>query len=319
MTKRILITGAGGFVGRYLIAALQKHDNYEIFGSVYKSTSDLTPLLPPDHLLTGDLTQPAVATSHLQTAKPDLIYHLAALSVVHNSREQALPLLQGNTAISYNLLEAMRQSHPKTRLLAICSANEYGAVNDAELPIRESTPLRPLNPYAVSKVTQEMLALQYQRAYGLDIVVVRPFNHIGPGQTTDFVVPKLAQTVVKIERELAPPTLDLGSGGAIRDFTDVRDMVKIYLALASAGLPGEVYNAGTGVGHTIREVAEIFQQLATRPFKIVEKPELSRPADVPVLIADPTKLKELYPFVPTYSLQKSISDILEYERKNYGN
>lgn len=314
MTKRILITGAGGFVGSYLIKELKKDENNEIYGSVYQSTSDIKSLLPTDHILAGDLTHPDIAINHVKAANPDVIYHLAALSVVHNSTINALATLQGNTAISYNLFEAIHAYCPRARTLAVCSANVYGSVPASNIPIDESAPLRPLNPYAVSKITQEMIALQAGLSYGLDIVIVRPFNHSGPGQTTDFVLPKLAQSVVAIEKESKLPVLELGSGEAIRDFTDVRDMVKAYVLAAATGQSGEIYNIGSGTGTSIRAVAEIFASLSKRPFKIVEKPELSRSSDVPVLVADTTKFKELTGYFPVISLERTISDILEYER-----
>lgn len=317
MTKRILITGAGGFVGSYLIKELQKNEAHEIYGSVYKSTSDLATLLPTDHILAGDLTQPEVAKAHLKTANPDVVYHLAALSIVHNSAENALATLQGNTAISYNLFEAIRMYVPHARTLAVCSANVYGSVPDNNIPITESTPFRPLNPYAVSKIAQEMIALQAHLSYGLDVVILRPFNHSGPGQTQDFVIPKIARQIVEIENESKLPILELGSGSAIRDFTDVRDMVKAYVMAEQTCLSGEVYNIGSGVGTSIRAVADIFASLSKKSFTIVEKPELSRVADVPALVADASKFKELTGYFPIISLGRTISDILEYERKNY--
>ena len=318
MTKKILITGAGGFVGSYLIKELQKDESNEIYGSVYKSTSDITNLLPKDHILTGDLTQKEVADSHVKASKPDVIYHLAALSVVHNSTANALATLQGNTAISYNLFEAIRAYAPRARTIAVCSANVYGAVDPKNIPISETVCFRPLNPYAVSKITQEMIAQQAHLSYGLDIVVVRPFNHSGPGQTEDFVLPKLAKKVVAIEQESSLPTLELGGGSAIRDWTDVRDMVRAYVKVAEMGGAGEIYNIGSGIGTSIRAVADIFQSLSKRPFNIVEKPELNRPSDVPSLVADATKFKELTGYFPVISLERTISDILEYERNHYG-
>lgn len=312
---RILITGAGGFVGQYLIKELQKQGEHEIFASVYKSGSDLSTLLPTDHILTGDLTNESTAVSHLLASAPDQVYHLAALSVVHNSSEQALSVIQSNAAISSYLFAALRTHYPQARVLAVCSANVYGAVADRHLPITESSPLRPLNPYAISKITQEMIALESHLAYGTDVVIVRPFNHTGPGQTHDFVIPKLAHQVAKIEAGLTLPTLDLGSAEAVRDFTDVRDMVKAYILAMTQGESGEIYNIGTGTGHTIREVAEILQRHAQLKFTILEKPELSRPSDVPSLVANPHKFTRLTLWQPTISLERTVSDILEYERK----
>ncbi len=314
MSKRILVTGAGGFVGTYLIKELQKNPTNEIFAAVYKSTSDISQLLAPDHILEGDLTNYLVAESHIKVANPDIIYHLAAISIVHSSVQNALAVLQSNTAISYNMLEAMRQHAPNARFLAICSANEYGALDARHIPTAEHAPLRPLNPYAVSKVTQEMLALQAHCAYGLDVVILRPFNHTGVGQTTDFVIPRLAETFAKIEKQLIPPKVEVGNLTSIRDFTDVRDIVKAYVLAAEMGMPGEIYNIGSGVGHTIAQIVEIFESLSTTKVTVVESDTISRRADVPALVADTTKFRDLTGYFPAISLERTISDILEYYR-----
>jgi GDP-4-dehydro-6-deoxy-D-mannose reductase len=312
--NKILVTGAGGFVGTYLIKELQKNTENEIFAAVFKSTSDVSSLLPPDHILEGDLTNYQVAESHLKTSTPSLIYHLAAISIVHSSVVNALSVMQSNTAISYNILEAMHTHAPSARFIAICSANQYGAVDEKDIPIKESVALRPLNPYAVSKVTQEMLALQAHYAYGLDVVVLRPFNHTGVGQTTDFVIPRLAETFANIEKGNTPPIVQAGNLDSIRDFTDVRDIVRAYVLAAEMGLPGEIYNIGSGEGHTIRQVVEIFESISKSKVTIKESEEISRRADVPVLVADTTKFRDLTGFFPTISLQRTISDILEYYR-----
>lgn len=312
--NKILVTGAGGFVGTYLIKELQKDPDNEIYAAVYKSTSDVSSLLSPDHIFEGDLTNFQVAEAHIKSAKPDLIYHLAAISIVHSSVENALSVLQSNTAISYNMLEAVRAHVPEARFLAICSANEYGAVKARNVPIAESVALRPLNPYAVSKVTQEMLSLQAHYAYGLDVVVLRPFNHTGVGQTTNFVIPRLGETFAKIEKNLIPPVVEVGNLDSIRDFTDVRDIVRAYVLAGKMGMPGEIYNIGSGEGHTIRQIVEMFESIASVRVNVSESEAISRRSDVPVLVADTTKFRELTGFFPTISLQRTISDILEYYR-----
>ena len=162
-----------------------------------------------------------------------------------------------------------------------------------------------------------MIAVQSHLSSGLDVVILRPFNHSGPGQTQDFVLPKLARQIVEIEHESKLPVLELGSGSAIRDFTDVRDMVKAYVLAESMCLSGEIYNVGSGVGTSIRAVADIFASYSKKPFKIIEKPELTRHSDVPSLVANVNKFKELTGYFPLISLERTISDILEYERNNY--
>ncbi len=312
--KKILITGAGGFVGTYLIKELQKNADNEIFASVYKSTSDIQGIVPQDHLKEGDLTNFNFTSSLLQATQPDVVYHLAALSVVGNSVENAVQIMNSNTAISYNLLEAVKTSTPKARIIAICSANEYGAVKDTSRPIDESVPLRPLNPYAVSKVTQEMLALEYHLAHSLDVVILRPFNHTGVGQTTDFVIPKIAEQFAQIEKGLLPPVIEVGNLDTIRDFTDVRDMVRAYVLAADLGVSGEIYNIGSGTGYTIAQIIEILQSLSPSKVEIKIQDNLVRTSDVPVLIANADKFKSLTHWQATTTIQTTISDILNYYR-----
>lgn len=312
--KKILITGAGGFVGTYLIKELQKSEGNEIYGAVYQATSDISSIIPADHILTGDLTDFAYAQSLVQITKPDIIYHLAALSVVHNSAENALKVLSGNTAISYNLFESVRLHAPSARVMAICSANVYGAVQNTDKPLGESTPFRPLNPYAVSKIVQEMLALQYHLAHSLDVVILRPFNHTGVGQTTDFVIPAFAKQFVQIEKG-ATPVIEVGNQGTTRDFTDVSDMVKAYVLASQKCESGTAYNIGSGRGYTIREILNIFQKITGQTVEIKENQSLIRKSDVPVLIADASKFRESTGWEPKISLEITISDILNYWRK----
>lgn len=311
---KILITGAGGFVGTYLIKELQQEADNEIFAAVYKSTSDIKGLIPTDHLVEGDLTDFAFASQLLSTTKPDVIYHLAALSVVGNSVQNAVQIMNSNTAISYNLFEAVKVYAPSARVVAICSANEYGAVQNTSKSIDETVPLRPLNPYAISKVTQEMLALQYHLAHAIDTVIVRPFNHTGIGQTTEFVIPRLAEQFAKIEQGIIPPVIEVGNTSTVRDFTDVRDMVKGYILAAHSGVSGEIYNIGSGVGYTIAQIIEILESLSPTKVEIKTNNQLVRSADVPVLIADSSKFSTLTGWAPTIPLKTTISDILNYYR-----
>lgn len=312
--KKILITGAGGFVGNYLVRELKSLGGYEIFATVHKPNPNLSELVGSDHVISGDLTDYSFTQNLITQTSPDVIYHLAALSVVHNSHNQAETVINVNATISYNLLEAFRLYAPKARLIAICSANVYGAVQDRSKPLSESTPLRPLNPYAVSKVTQEMLALQYHLAYGLDIVILRPFNHTGPGQTTDFVIPALAQQFAQIAKG-APPVIEVGNLSTKRDFTDVRDMVKAYILASEMGKSGEVYNIGSGHGYTVRELIDLLQKVSGITVELKTKAGLVRKSDVAILIANATKFRELTHWEPKISLEATLSDILNYYRK----
>lgn len=312
--KRILITGAGGFVGTYLIKELQSQNVGEIFGAVYKSTSDISLLLPSDHIIEGDLTDYTFTEQLVKVVQPDIVYHLAALSVVGDSFTKALSIMNSNTTLSYNLFESLRLHAPKTKVIAICSANVYGAVIDATHPVDESTPMRPVNPYAVSKATQELLALQYYLAYGLDVILLRPFNHSGPGQTSDFVIPKLASQFAQIEKGLMPASIQVGNLDSIRDFSDVRDMVRAYTLAAVHCHAGEIYNIGSGVGTSIRQIIDILQSLTQSKVEIVVKDQLVRSADVPILIANCSKFVNLTHYQPQIPLNQTISDILNSYR-----
>ena len=311
---KILITGAGGFVGKYLIKELQKDSSNDIFGAVFRSTSDIASLLSPDHTIEGDLSDLSFASDLIKRSNPDVIYHLAALSVVGSSVENAVSVMNSNTTISYNLLESVRLYAQKARVIAISSGNVYGAVKEPNVKINESVPLRPLNPYAVSKVSQEMLALMYHLAYGQDIVISRPFNHTGIGQTTEFVIPSLAAKFAKIEKGELSPVIEVGNLDSVRDFTDVRDMVIAYTQAAKSGISGEIYNIGSGLGHTIKEVLDIFQSLSMTKVEIKVSEGLLRTADVPALISDSSKFSALSHWKPKIDLKDTISDILNYYR-----
>lgn len=312
MTK-ILITGAGGFVGSHLTRALQKSGETTIFANVFKSSSEVASLLPSDQILSGDLTDAAYTLSLIQSVQPDVIYHLAALSVVHNSVALASQVMTSNTLLQYNLLEAIRLHAPQARLIAICSANQYGQVEAKNLPINENVPFRPLNPYAVSKITQEMLALQYYLSHNLDIVILRPFNHTGIGQTTDFVIPALIKQVVEIEKGQRTE-IEVGTLGTQRDFTDVEDMVSAYILASKKGVAGESYNIGTGKAYSVKDILDLLQTMTEKPLVTKEKPELMRESDVPVLIADATKFKTLTGWEPIITLSQTLERILNYWR-----
>jgi GDP-4-dehydro-6-deoxy-D-mannose reductase len=310
--KRVLITGAGGFVGTHLVHALQKQTEYEIFAAVYKSTSDITALIPADHIQEGDLTDYVFAQSLIQVASPDLVFHLAALSAVEKNDAQAVKIMTANTILQFNLLEAIRTHQPKARMIAICSGNAYGLVEDGAQPITESTPLRPLNAYAVSKITQEMLSLQYHLAYGLDVVILRPFNHTGPGQTDNFVIPALAKQFAEIAKGTRTPTLEIGNLETIRDYTDVADMVQAYILAAEKGESGEIYNIGTGKGVSVRELIDKLKKITGIEATVTVKEEIVRHTDVPALVCDATKFRTISDWKPQIPLETTLQNVYNY-------
>jgi GDP-4-dehydro-6-deoxy-D-mannose reductase len=313
--KKILITGAGGFVGTHLIHALKKAGEVEIFASVYKSTSDISALLPADHIIAGDLTDFAVTEKVISLSSPDVIYHLAAISVVSDDPNQTATVMNTNATLSFNLLESTRLHAPDARFISVCSANVYGLVDPAHLPIDESTPLKPLNAYAVSKITQEMLSLQYHLAFGLDIVMLRPFNHTGPGQTTQFLIPALAKQFVAIKKG-AEAVIEVGNTTSSRDYTDVRDVVEAYILASEKGVAGQVYNIGSGHSYKTSEIIQMFEEITGTKVTIKEKDTLVRKSDVPILVADASKFSQLTGWKPNIGMLQTISDILDSYRNS---
>ena len=316
MTKqRVLVTGAGGFVGSHLLEFLLRQANLEIYATVYRTNDFVIQLLPQSQIFVGDLTDYAFTQKLIQQTQPDLIFHLAALSTVHDSVAKAKQMLTANTLLQYNLLESVRHFSPKARFLTICSANQYGLVKETEVPISETQPFRPLNPYAVSKLSQEYLAYQYQLAYHLDIIRLRAFNHTGERQTPNFVVPALAKQIAEIEAGLQPPVLKVGNLEAIRDFTYVGDMVEAYFLASQQGVSGEVYNLGSGKGVKIQTILDHLLTLAKVEIKVIQDPQRLRPSDVPVLIADITKFQRLTGWQPKVDLTHLLKKVLNYWRQ----
>lgn len=315
MPKTILVTGAGGFVGSHLVRALVAAGSSTVYGNVYGSGNALQELLPASQIISGDLTDPDFTQSLITRVKPQIIYHLAALSVVQDSIAKAGEVLTSNLRLQYNLLETVRLNLPGARIVAICSANEYGLVKPEELPISEDVPLRPLNPYAVSKAAQDLLAYQYFLAHQLDVVRLRPFNHTGEGQTTDFIIPSLVRQFVEIAAGRLPPQIEVGNLESVRDFTDVLDMVQAYILAADQAKGGEVYNIGSGVGYSVRQIIELLTQISGTEVKVIQKTARVRVADVPVLLANSTKFNAATGWKPTHPLDATLTRVYNYMKE----
>ena len=305
---RALVTGASGFVGRYLVPALGAA-GYDILACGGPHDGDFFPL---------DLNDVSSMRAALDVAQPEFVFHLAAQTFVPESLSSPAETYEANTLGTARLLEAMRtygaDSGHTPRLIFISSAETYGIQPPNAFPLRETQPLNPTNPYAASKAAAEMVVLGEARSFGIDVVIARAFNHIGPGQSDRFVVANFAKQLASIA-DGGEPLLYVGNIDAKRDFLDVRDVARAYVMLAKHGKPCEVYNVCSGVARTIREVLRELIIAAHVPVEVREDPERMRPSDVPLFVGDSTKLREATGWEPEIPFRRSIRDIYESARK----
>jgi GDP-4-dehydro-6-deoxy-D-mannose reductase len=294
---RSLITGGRGFVGTWLADHL-------------RGVGDEVTVI--DHEV--DVTDPQALLVAVSDAAPDAIYHLAALTHVGRSWDEPLRVLEVNVIGTAAVLAAARQCGTDPRVLVTSSAEVYGAVTDpSQLPLREDSPTAPLTPYAASKLAAESVVAQTVLGHGQQVIVVRPFNHIGPGQSPNFAVPALAKRIVEADRRGAS-TIPVGNLSARRDFTDVRDVVRAYRLLIESGQSGDVYNVCSGRDVGIGEIADTLLSLAGTTLAFETDPALVRPVEVPVLRGDPGRLVEATGWKPEITLDQTLADVLEYWR-----
>jgi len=292
---RSLITGGRGFVGHWLADHLR-----DLGDEVIAIDREV------------EITDPAALLEAMAAAAPDAVYHLAALTHVGQSWEEPLQVLEVNIIGTAAVLAAARQCGTDPRVLVTSSAEVYGAVTDPDrLPLGEGSPTAPLTPYAASKLAAEAVVAQAFLGHGQHVVTVRPFNHIGPGQTPNFAVPALAKRIVDAARRGAA-TIPVGNLSARRDFTDVRDVVRAYRLLIESGRPGEVYNVCSGRDVSIREIADGLLALAGTTLAFETDPSLVRPVEVPVLRGDPERLVQATGWKPELPLDRTLADVLAY-------
>ena len=289
---RALITGGKGFVGQWLAAHLKDCGDEVVVVDVETDVAD------------------GVALRKVVTdAAPEAIYHLAALTHVGESWDNPSQVLRVNVIGTAELLAAARSLARPPTVLVVSSAEVYGVVTPEQLPLDEGTPTAPATPYAASKLAAEAVALQAWRGYGQPVIVVRPFNHIGPGQWPNFAVPALAKRIVEARRSGAT-SLRVGTLTTRRDFTDVRDVVVAYRLLIEHGVPGSTYNVCSGKDVAISEVADDLLSLARADLELVTDPDLVRPVDVPVLQGDAGLLRAATGWVPFIPLATTLADVL---------
>lgn len=311
---KYLILGAGGFVGKYLVK--------ELSGATLRATC--LPGEHPDFDGTDCVCEPLelldfdALQTLLRTYAPDWIIHLAAQSSVGLSWTRPQLTVDINIKGTVNLFEAARFTEPKPSILLIGSGEEYGALTPDDCPIKETAPLRPANIYAATKASAEQFAQVYERAYGLKIIRVRAFNHIGAGQSPNFAVPDFCRQIAQMERGERKASLRTGNLSAKRDFTDVRDIVRAYRLLTLYGRPGEVYNVGSGHAVALSEIPENLRKLSKVPFTVETDPQKLRPSDIPIIEADITKIQTDTGWQPGIPLLQTLKDVLDEWRGKAG-
>lgn len=315
---RVLITGITGFAGSHLADyILEFFPGVEIFGIVrWRSRMDnILHFQNKINLIEADLKEMGSLKKCLAEAKPDRIFHLAAQSFVPTSWKCPAETFAINSIGQINLFEAALSLEQDPRIQIAGSSEEYGQVFPDEVPMKETNPLRPLSPYAVSKVGQDLLGWQYYKSYGMKIVRTRGFNHTGPRRGEVFICSNFAKQIAEIEKGLKEPVLYVGNLEARRDFTDVRDTVRAYWLSLEKGEPGEVYNIGTGKAFTMQEVLDILLSMSELKVEVrVDKSRL-RPSDVPLLLCDVTKFKSLTGWEPQIPFRQTLKDLLDYWRE----
>ncbi|MGI9056980.1 MAG: GDP-mannose 4,6-dehydratase [Ktedonobacteraceae bacterium] len=314
--SRILITGCTGFVGHYLVE--QCHIHYP-HAALFGLTGHPIPridaaILHNIHITVTDITQPEAVRSLIAQSEPDLIFHLAAQSSVAASWQDPLETLKINAGGTIHLLEAVRSLSLSPRIILVGSGEQYGMVRPEDNPISEECPLRPANPYAISKVTQDLFGYQYFMAYQLPIMRTRSFNHFGPRQAPGFVIANFARQIALIEADQAEPVLSVGNLTAQRDFLPVEDVIAAYLAIAAQGQPGEAYNVGSGQARSIRSILDLLLSFAQKPIQVREDPARFRPVDVPLLEANTSRLRTHTSWQPTVPFELALQRTLDYWR-----
>ncbi len=289
---RALITGGRGFVGQHLAAHL-------------RDSGDDVSVIDIEHDVSDAVEMARVVREH----EPEAIYHLAAISHVGQSWDDPSAVLRVNVLGTAAVLAAARQLDAATTTLLISSAEVYGMVSPHELPLSEQSLAKPASPYAASKLAAEVVALQAVRGYDQRVVVARAFNHFGPGQSETFFVPAIASRLLAAHAQ-GRQDISVGNLSTRRDFTDVRDVVRAYRALVTSGVSGEIYNVASGVDRSMQEIADALRDAIDPSIAFTSDPALMRPADVPVLRGDATKVRTATGWSPSYSFVDTLADVV---------
>lgn len=314
---KVLITGLTGFAGSYLAEYLISEGDFEVFGTYLldQSLINVEKIKDKLQLVKINLSKEKSVFDIIKNISPSIIFHLAALTSPADSFKNPTEALTNNISLQVNLLEAVRKYNlTDTKILIVSSADIYGQVAKENLPIGEETPLMPTSPYSISKIAQDFLGLTYFLTYKFKIIRVRPFNHIGPRQSSNFVVSSFAKQIAEIEKGKRESILHVGNLEAKRDFTNVKDMVRAYILAIEKGKYGEVYNIGSGISYKMSDILNKLVSMSSAKIKVEKDEALFRPNDNPDLICDASKFIKLTGWKPEISIDETLKDTLDYWR-----
>lgn len=314
--KKALIIGAGGFVGGYLARCLMDEFDMEVHATKLPGVETLEDIsFLGDRIYDLDILVKEDIAELFLSVRPDYIFHLAAQSSVSAAWRNPSLTIDVNIKGSVNVMDAIRELYYKPRVVIIGSGEEYGHIEEGDTPINENTKLRPGNIYAATKACQNMIGTIYSKAYDMELMLVRAFNHMGPGQAPLFVVSDFCKQVAEIEKGYRQPVMYVGNLSAKRDFTDVRDVVRAYGLLAVKGRAGETYNVGSGKAIAIKEVLDKIISLSIAKIEVRVDQNKIRPVDVPIIEADISKINNETGWKPEIPFETTIREILEYWRE----
>ena len=319
MCKKVLITGIAGFAGSHLMDYILANTDYKVYGikRVNSNLRNIKHALDRITLFDADLNDETSLIKVLQKVQPDQIYHLGALSWVTPSWDMPAAYMQTNAIGTINLFEAMRVTNCKARVLTSATPEEFGDVPKELIPITEETRIKPINPYAASKVAQDMVCITYHASYGIDIVRTRAFNHEGARRYIHGAIASFAYQIAKIENKMQEPIIKVGNLNATRNFTDVRDTVRAYYLAMEKGVSGELYLIGSEQIYTMKEVLDMLIAHSTMAssIKVEVDPERLRPTELMTFIGDYTKFKKLTGWKLQYTLDETLEEVLKYWRE----
>jgi GDP-4-dehydro-6-deoxy-D-mannose reductase len=318
VAKKVLITGITGMAGSYLAEyLLNEEPDCQVFGTKRwrSSLANVSHLQDRISLLDCTLTDGTACLNLIESVRPDVIFHLAAHSFVPDSWRAPQVTLNDNVMMQLNIFEAVRHTGLDPIIQIAGSSEAYGKVLPSEVPVSETNPFRPLSPYAVSKVTQDLLAYQYHQSYGMKVIRTRAFNHEGPRRGEVFVTSNFAKQIAEIEAGSKPPVVYVGNLKARRDWSDVRDVVRAYWLAVEHCTPGEDYVIASGKSRSIQEMLDCLLSFSRAKIEVKVDPGRQRPSDVEILEGDSTKFRKATGWVPKYTFEQTMADLLDYWRE----